>query len=354
MNILFLTDLYPIDENDFQTSSALKDFVEKFREFGHNVQVIRPNFLLNSFIRHKKFYKTGGYDGIFNANYITPFWFNVKNKLPKIENYDIIISHMPSGSIFADNFKGKLICGVHISDIKVLTELVYAPYFKNKLLKSFRRAERLVCRSPHIEEKLLKLYPEFKNKTVVINSGIEENLIIKREIDFGEKIKVLSVAKLIKRKNLDKLIKAYKNFNNIELTIIGDGEERKNLEKLNKNVIFKGRLPKEEVLEEMKKSDIFLLPSVNETLGLAYLEALASGCITVGTVNDGIDGIIKNDENGFLTKPTIKDIQKTLEKILMLTKSERNKISENAYYTIKDNTSKACALKYLQTIINVL
>ena len=54
MNILFLTDLYPIDENDFQTSSALKDFVEKFREFGHNVQVIRPNFLLNSFPFTKK------------------------------------------------------------------------------------------------------------------------------------------------------------------------------------------------------------------------------------------------------------------------------------------------------------
>ena len=354
MNILFLTDLYPIDENDFQTSSALKDFVEKFREFGHNVQVIRPNFLLNSFIRNKKFYKTGEYNGIFNANYLTPFWFNVKNKLPKIEKYDIIISHMPSGNIFASNFKGKLICGVHVSDIKVLTELVYTPYFKNKLLKSFKRAEKLVCRSPHIKEKLLKLYPEFEAKIVVINSGIDENLIVKREVDFGEKIKVLSVANLIKRKNIDKVIKACKSIENIELTIIGDGKEKQNLEKLDKNVIFKGKLPRKEVLEEMKKSDIFILPSINETLGLVYLEALASGCITVGTSNDGIDGIIEDNKNGFLTKPTVKDIQKILEKILMLTPNERNKISENAYYTIKDNTANACALKYLQTIINVL
>ena len=119
-------------------------------------------------------------------------------------------------------------------------------------------------------------------------------------------------------------------------------------------MIFKGKLPKEEVLEEMKKTDIFILPSINETLGLVYLEALASGCITVGTSNDGIDGIIEDNKNGFLTKPTVKDIQKILEKILMLTPNERNKISENAYYTIKDNTANACALKYLQTIINVL
>ena len=353
MNILFLTDLYPLSKED-NTSSALKDFVENFRNLGHNVQVIRPNFLLNSYIRKKKFFKTGYINNAFNANYLTPFWFDVKKKIPYIEKYDIIVSHMPSGNIFADKFKGKLICGIHISDLKVLTEPIYSIYFKQKLLKSFRRAEKLVCRSPHIEEKLLKLYPEFKTKTVVINSGIDENLIIKREPKFGEKIKVLSVANLIKRKNIDKLIHACKSFENIELTIIGDGEERKSLEKTDKNVIFKGHLEKEKVLEEMRNSDIFILPSVNETLGLVYIEALASGCITVGTANDGISRIIKDEENGFLTKPTVKDIKNTLEKIISYNKEDLNKIAEQAYFTIKNNTSKACTLKYIQTIINAL
>ena len=354
MNILFLTDLYPIDENDFKTSFALKEFVKNFTEFGHKVQVIRPNFLLNSFIREKKYYKTGQYDDVFNANYLTPFWFDVKNKLPKIETYDVIISHMPSGSIFADKFSGKLICGVHISDLKVLTEPVYSIYFKNKLLKSFKRAEKLVCRSPHIKEKLIKLYPEFEDKAVVINSGIDENLIVKRNFNPNEKLKVLSVANLIKRKNVDKVIKACKGLDKIELTIIGDGKEKKSLEKLDKNVKFKGKLSREEVLEEMKNSDVFILPSVNETLGLVYLEALASGCLTIGTLKDGIDGIIINDKNGFLTNPTVKDIKNTLEKIISADKNALNKILENAYFTIKDNTSRACAVKYLQIIINVL
>ena len=179
-------------------------------------------------------------------------------------------------------------------------------------------------------------------------------MIIKRETTFGEKIKALSVANLIKRKNIDKLIQSCKSFENIELTIIGDGEERKSLNKIDKNVIFKGHLEKEKVLEEMRNSDIFILPSVNETLGLVYLEALASGCITVGTVNDGISGIIKDEENGFLTKPTIKDIKNTLEKIIACNKEDLNKIAEQAYFTIKNNTSKACTLKYIQTIINAL
>lgn len=354
MNILFLTDLYPIDESDIQTSFVLKDFTDNFKKLGHNVQIIRPNFLLNSFVRGKKYYKTGQYGEVFNANYLTPFWFNVKNKLPKINDYDIIISHMPSGSIFAEKFKGKLICGVHISDIKVLTQKIYSPYFKKHLLNSFRRAERLVCRSFHIQDKLLKLYPEFKEKTVVIPSGIDENLIIKRNIEFNETIKVLTVANLIKRKNIDKLIKACDKFENIELTIIGNGKEFENLKKISKKPIFKGKLSKSEVIEKMKTSDIFILPSVNETFGLVYIEAMASGCITVGTINDGIAGIIKDGENGFLTKPDKKSIEETLKKIINLNKEDINTISENCFYTIKNYTSEACAVKYLQTIINVL
>jgi len=354
MNILFLTDLYPIDENDIQTSRALKDFTDKFKDLGHNIQIVRPNFLFNSFIRGKKFYKTGQYENVFNVNYLTPFFFNVKNKLPNINNYDVIISHMPSGNIFADSFLGKLICGIHISDIKVLTQPAYSVYFKNKLLKSFKRAEKLVCRSYHIQEKLLKLYPEFNEKTIVIPSGVEENLIIKRNIEFKEKIKILTVANLIKRKNIDKLIKACERFENVELTVIGDGKELNNLKRLSKKTIFLGKKTKKEVFEQMQNSDIFILPSINETFGLVYTEAMANGCITIGTVNDGIDGIIKNGENGFLTKPKIKDIEQTLQKVLNLKQEDINKISENCYFTVKNLTAKNCAVKYLQTIINIL
>ena len=350
MNILFITDLYPLQEDDYTSSKALKDYVDEFFTQGHRVQVIRPNFLLNSFLRKKKFYKTGFYENIYNVNYLTPFLFDVKKKLCEINPYDVIVSHMPSGNIFSNNFEGKLFCGVHNSDIKVLINPLYSIYFKQELLKAFRRADKLLCRSFKIEIQLLYLYPEFKGKTEVIFSGVPEETIIKRTPDFGEKIKILSCANLIKRKNIDKLINACKNLNGIELTIIGDGEEFENLKKLDENVIFKGRLEHEKVIEEMQKSDIFILPSVDETFGLVYLEAMASGCIVVGTQNEGIEGFIKDEENGFLTQPDTASIRKLILKIKNLDLYELHKISQNCYNTIKSFDRTASAKRYLSLI----
>ena len=58
----------------------------------------------------------------------------------------------------------------------------------------------------------------------------------------------------------------------------------------------------------MRESDIFILPSRNETFGMVYMEAMASGCITVCSKNDGVDGIIRDGINGFLCE----DIEETL------------------------------------------
>lgn len=56
MNILFITDLYPVFENETHTPKTLYLFVKKWQESGYNVQILKPNFLFNSFLRRKKIY----------------------------------------------------------------------------------------------------------------------------------------------------------------------------------------------------------------------------------------------------------------------------------------------------------
>lgn len=351
MNILFVTDLYPVCEAELNPVKTLYSFVKEWQKNGHNVQVLKPNFLLNSFIRKKPYYKTGQYENVFNVNYFTPFMFDVKKKLPHFDS-DVIVAHMPSGIIFSNKLEGKLICGVHTSDLEVLTNPLYKVYFKSQMEKAYNRAVGIACRSQVLREKFLKLYPQFEAKTFLCESGIDFEPVLKETV---LRKRVVTCANLIERKNIDKLIMAVNQLPELELTVIGSGAEFKKLQKISKNNIkFLGQKDRKDVFEIMKSSDIFVLPSVNETFGMVYLEAMASGCVTVCTKNDGIDGIIKNGENGFLTEPDVESIKSTLQHILNLPESEVKSILQNCYNTVKTYNSAGCADRYLQNILKII
>lgn len=355
MNILFITDLYPVKSDEKTTPRTLLAFAEEWKKMGHNVDILKPNFILNSFLRGKPFYKSGQYEDVFNVNYWTPFLGNVKSKLPNLPKYDIVVAHMPSGILFADKLRLPFVAGIHNSDIEVLTNPLYKIHFKTRLEKALKNATAIACRSFVLQDKLLKLYPEFEEKTFVALSGIDEKLLDETNHSLFtthySSIKIITCAHFKKRKNIDKVIKACKGLEGFELTVIGDGKERKNLEKIDKNVIFTGRLPHDEVLAKMRESDVFVLPSVGETFGMVYLEAMASGCITVGTKGDGIDGIIKNGENGFLTQPTVENIRETLLNIKKLNSESLKALHINSFNTICELTSAKCAEHYLQQIL---
>lgn len=359
MKILFITDLYPIKAGESQTPLTLHNFVFEWIRQGNEVDVVKPNFLLNSFLRGKKFYPQGFYEyegvQIFNANYFTPFLFDFTKKMPEkfdFDSYDMIVAHMPSGIIFANKlakiFNKPLICAVHVSDIEVLTNPLYKFYFANQLVDAYKNSEKIACRSFAIEQKFNNLMPELAQKTFVAPSGVESIQVGEKENKPQSKtLRVLTCANLIKRKNVDKLILAVDNLEDFELTVIGDGKELNQLKKMqSQNIRFVGRLPRQKVLSQMQKSDIFVLPSVNETFGMVYLEAMASGCITVCTKNDGVDGIIKDAENGFLCEPTVESIKETLLKIRNFENIE--KIVENSLATVREYTQENCAQNYLK------
>src|SRR5574344_59705 len=362
MKIIFITDLYPINTDEATTPVTLHNFVKEWKNLGNIVDVIKPNFIFNSFLRGKPYYKNGfyEYDGvkIFNVNYVMPFLFNCLKKLPKsfkFENYDVIICHMPSGLILGNKIALKygkpLICAVHKSDIEVLTNPLYSIYFKSELKKAYKNAVKIACRSKVLQNQFKKIMPECSEKTFTAFSGVnvDKNITVR---NFKDKkiFSVVTCANLIKRKNIDKVIKALDGLEKFNLRIIGDGKELQNLKKLVKTlslenkVKFLGRLKNEKVLSEMRKSDIFILPSVNETFGMVYLEALASGCITVCTKNDGIDGIIKDGENGFLCNPYSQSIKQVLLRIEEL--KNLNEISKNAINTAQSLSPEACAKNY--------
>lgn len=351
MKILFITDLYPISEDETKTPKVLFNFVQEWKKSGIDVEVLKPNFLINSFIRHKKFYKTGVINEVYNVNYFSPFLGNIKNKIPNYA-YDVIVAHMPSGIIFANKLEGKLICAVHNSDIEVLTNPLYKIYFKTQMEQAYKKSIGIACRSEVLKQKFLTLYPQYENKVFLIPSGINFKPVLRETI---KKTKIVTCANLIKRKNIDKLIYAVNDIPDMELTVIGDGKELNYLKNISeKNIKFSGYLEQDKVIDTFKQSDIFILPSVNETFGMVYLEAMASGCITVCTKNNGIDGIIKDNYNGFLIEPNTISIKNVINKIKKIDDFEIKTLLQNCYNTVNNYSLTNCADMYLKNILEIM
>lgn len=356
MKILFVTDLYPLGNEHI--SKALYYFVREWKKQGHTVDVIRPEFIPNTVIRGRHIQKEGIYTEddikIYNLNFFTPFLFNVYDKLPvdfSLTDYDVLISHMPCGALMAQKLlkkeKIKYICGVHSSDITVLTDIKYLP-FRKALKKAYLNADKISARSSVLKKKAEKILPN--DKTFVAYSGIDEEIIIK---PLRKEITLTTAASLIKRKNIDIIINAVKELPQIHLNIIGSGKEEKKLKMLAKNctnINFLGQIPRKNVIEELKKSDIFALLSDNETFGLCYLEAMATGNIVIGKKDDGLDGIIVNGENGFLISPEKDDLKNCLEHIINAEDDVITRIKENCANTVKEYSMQKAAENYLRNI----
>jgi N-acetyl-alpha-D-glucosaminyl L-malate synthase BshA len=88
------------------------------------------------------------------------------------------------------------------------------------------------------------------------------------------------------------------------LLLIGEGPEtilaRRQVTKrgLNGKVTFLGNQSRVEAI--LPLSDLFLLPSEEESFGLAALEALACGVPTIGTLDTGLAELINHEVDGFL------------------------------------------------------
>lgn len=229
-----------------------------------------------------------------------------QNWIPDIVSVHFAVRYL--GMINSLPFDVPKVAVMHITDV------IYCkrhPEFVNKLNESYNVITyRSLALKKECEALGLKHLSSF-----IVNSG-SPLVPLRRErpvrIHKDDTIEILYVGKLIKRKHADYILTAIgrlKEEYKIHLTIIGKGDEKETLHKLAaevgiiQNTTFIDSVPRDEVYTYMSQSDVFIMPSVDETLGLVYLEAMAQGCITVGTLGEGIDGIIQQGENGFLVKP---------------------------------------------------
>ena len=377
MNILIFSTIYPapVKYGIPSDTKVVHYYAEQWKNMGHTVQVIYLHMIpikkiLNSTFRRK----IGGFESDYemegihvhlleyqllipHANNLTTF--QAKNAEKRITDFlkkslipDKVFVHFPCsfrGIKCLTDFSCPTMAVLHHVDLQLLRK---NPRLSDEL-NQYQTIGGRNCRICDTVSKLLS------RKTVLVLSGIERLLVpqlewiekkLKRE---SQIIKITYAGNLIPLKNVDIIIKTLQKVSfKYQFEIIGDGPERKRLMLLAKkdnSIIFRGRMSREATIEKMRESDVFLMVSSPETFGLVYIEAMAQGCITIGSRNEGIDGVIRDGENGFLVKPrNIEELKECLEKIVFMPKEQKQEIVHSAYRDAAKMTDENMANKYLQ------
>jgi glycosyltransferase involved in cell wall biosynthesis len=125
------------------------------------------------------------------------------------------------------------------------------------------------------------------------------------------RIRCLAVARLVERKGLGELIRAFALLprDRYELEIVGRGPDERTLRELARRlgvaqeIRFSGSLDRAAVAQRYRDAHLFTLPSSAEAFGNVFAEALASGLPVVGTNVGGIPELIEHGVNGLLVTP---------------------------------------------------
>ena len=233
----------------------------------------------------------------------------VAKRLHAAAPFDLVHAHMidrdgHAGMLTARALKRPFAVTAHGTDVLRYFRPGVTPVRRN--IRTVREADALMTVSGMLMDRLRQFRPE-NGITEIIPNGIDLSLLPDVSREPG---RILSVGTLTRRKCMDTTIEAFAgiadHFPHASLRIAGIGDQeaalRAQAEKfgLSGRVHFLGGLPHEAVMEEMARADVFVLPSWGEGFGIVYIEAMAAGCVTIGSTGEGIAGTIQDGENGFL------------------------------------------------------
>ena len=208
------------------------------------------------------------------------------NATPLDEDYDISIVD----SLCMDK--------VNPNSIKLTQQIValihQIPKLSDHTINFYRDNAKFIVTGESAKSELIKLWQVNKNNIRVLRPGIPDHWKSKTEFRDQPK-RIIIVSNFIQNKGFELLISILKKLSHLDLKfhIVGNNELDKGygnkiietIEKTNNKVQFHFNLKRDEVYNQLLKSDIFLSLSKSETFGMSLFEALSLGlpCIAYKT-----------------------------------------------------------------------
>ncbi|NLK11029.1 MAG: glycosyltransferase [Staphylococcus equorum] len=287
---------------------------------------------------------------------------------------ELLISHLDYANVISVlacklfNRKTKIFVTEHLNySASKSSHKLSSSVLKKLMSITYKYADCIVTVSKGITNDLIKIlnYSKYSDKFTTVYNPIvleEEKNSIKEVHWFEEnKFKVLGAGRLTAQKDFPTLIKAFaivkEELPNARLVIIGEGEERENLEKQIQNLNLSECVSLPGFVDNphynMKVADLFVLSSKWEGFGNVIVEAMAEKTAVISTdCPSGPNEIIDNNINGVLCKPG--DAESLAKAILSLAKDDqlRNKIALKGYERSQDFKVQKIAKEYESLILD--
>ncbi|KRG15756.1 hypothetical protein ACA30_04000 [Virgibacillus soli] len=252
-----------------------------------------------------------------------------------IKDYSLLHSH----SLFANGYISyKLNKKYGIPYVVAVRDTDLNVFFKKRKLlwqtgiQILKNAKKIVLLSYPYKKQLLKKYipknlkQELEDKIEIIPNGIDSFwLDNKPNISMqamGKTIKILQVGVISKRKNQRMTVAAVKALReqgyNVEVTFVGRINDKDIFTEITRNsfVNYLEPLSKEGLIEIYRSHDIFIMPSITETFGLVYAEAMSQGLPVLYSKNQGFDGQFLDGEAGYSVDSF--DVENIKEKLIQV------------------------------------
>ncbi|MFQ5900439.1 MAG: glycosyltransferase family 4 protein [Thermodesulfobacteriota bacterium] len=251
--------------------------------------------------------------------------------LIKEENIDVVSTH--SGK---DSMIGALAGRLSSRRPRIVRTRHLALPITSKVTYSIL-PHKIVTVSEHVRDYLVNGEGIRSDKVVVVPTGIELNRfdpdsitsVLRKDIGVGDDVPLVGTTAILRMKKghhilLEAIKLVLKRVPRAIFLFIGDGPQTDNIKKrikesgLNDSVLLLGL--RKDIPEILGALDLFVLPTLQEALGTAILEAMAMGKSVVATRVGGVPEVVKDGINGILVDPD--DPQGLADAIIKLLKDK--------------------------------
>lgn len=238
-------------------------------------------------------------------------------------------------------------------------DIIDDPLPINVLRPILQKATSIITISQYNKELMTTKYDISPKKINIVHCGIRMDYFqpVKHSSTHSQIINLVNVGRLVPVKGQKYLLHALKklknkNFN-YKLRIIGEGVLYQELKalidkyELSDSVQLLGSLAQREVINELDKADIFIMPSLSEGIPVACMEAMAMKLPVVGTRITGLAELVTHKETGLLVPPENECELASAIEWLASHPDEREIIGDNARKKIQNEFERLTCTKRL-------